>query len=292
AELDPAGLGTRLLVELPPAAEPVEVREVRSVADLETVAAGSVVRVELAFAGEGVATCAATADCRARRLGQGIGAWDQLASDRASGQMLVVRTPYPPTVAPVHVFGRQTSDPGAVARFLALPWIDGGLAWAQVLRGAIVEHDPSLPVDRLWVGPALFGLLAGLLWLGRGMGYPIYVRTAPTVPTPAATGGRVEARAWGRIAPRGRSALELDDTPIQLWPGPDGPAIRLTGAGMEVTVPQALGALSDMEAGELRYVTARRAALKASWYGSQLLLVFGSTAERDAAAATLASGSG
>ena len=46
-----------------------------------------------------------------------------------------------------------------------------------------------------------------------------------------------------------------------------------------------------MEAGELRYLTGRRPALRVGWYGSQVLLVFDDEARRDAAA-TLLSGVG
>ena len=65
----------------------------------------------------------------------------------------MVQLAYPPNVVPMHVFGRQTSDDGAVGRFLDGPQVRQLLGWAQVLRGAIIEQDPDLPVDRLWLGP-------------------------------------------------------------------------------------------------------------------------------------------
>ena len=142
------------------------VQSIDSVAALDGLAPGTVVRLTLDFPGDAVAACAIREDCDARRLAVGTGPWLHLAHDPASGAPIVVQLGYPPTVAPMHVFGRQTSDDGAVGRFLDGPQVRQLLGWAQVLRGAIIDQDPDLPVDRLWLGPILFVGLAVLLALG------------------------------------------------------------------------------------------------------------------------------
>ena len=163
------------------------------------------VRLTLDFPGDAVAACAIRQDCDARRLAVGTGPWLHLAHDPASGAPIVVQLGYPPTVAPMHVFGRQTSDDGAVGRFLDGPQVRQLLGWAQVLRGAIIDHDPDLPVDRLWLGPILFVGLAVLLALGLWSGYPVFHATPlaagrwPTASrraTRQVRGRRADCRDW------------------------------------------------------------------------------------------------
>jgi hypothetical protein len=285
------------------AADASGVRFIGSVKALDGLAPGTVVRLTLDFPGDAVAACAIREDCDARRLAVGTGPWLHLAHDPASGAPIVVQLAYPPTVAPIHVFGRQTSDDGAVARFLDGPQVRQLLGWAQALRGAIIDQDPDLPVDRLWLGPILFVGVAMLLALGRWSGYPIFRSTPlaagrwPTLSRRARARTEavapIVATASGYVAPPGRSPIELDEDAVSLALSGDEMILTLLHhePPLQITIPRALGALSGMEAGELRYLTGRRPALRVGWYGSQVLLVFDDEARRDAAA-TLLSGVG
>jgi hypothetical protein len=279
------------------------VRSIGSVDALDGLPPSTVVRLTLDFPGDAVAACAIREDCDARRLAAGTGQWLHLAHDPGSGAPIVVQLAYPPTVAPMHVFGRQTSDDGAVGRFLDGPQVRQLLGWAQVLRGAIIDQDPDLPVDRLWLGPILFVGLAVLLAVGRWSGYPVF-RATPLAAGRWPTASRraramteaaapIAATASGYVTPPGRSPIELDEDPVSLALSGDEMILTMLHhePPLAVTIPRALGALSGMEAGELRYLTRRRAALRVGWYGSQVLLVFGDEAQRDAAA-TLLSGVG
>ena len=240
----------------------------------------------LDFGGDAVAGCVLSGNCDARRLAAGVGPWLHLAHDPTSGAPVVVQLSYPPTVAPMHVYGRQGSDDGAVGRFLDGPQVRQLLGWAQVLRGAIIDHDPDLPVDRLWVGPILFVALAALLALGAWSGYPVF-RATPLAARPwTATGqgtagqppaaGSLIALGSGYIAPPGRSPIDLDEVPVTLSMSGDETVLTLVDREppLAVTIPRALGALSGMEAGELRYLLDGVPALRVGWYGSQVLLVF------------------
>jgi hypothetical protein len=272
------------------------VQTIGSAAELEGLAPGTVVRLTLDFPGDAVAACALRQDCDARRLAVGTGPWLHLAHDPASGAPVVVQLAYPPTVAPMHVFGRQTSDDGAVGRFLDGPQVRQLLGWAQVLRGAIIEQDPDLPVDRLWLGPILFVIVAALLALGLWSGYPVF-RATPLVAGRWTGAGRsagpdaaaLGAVASGYVAPPGRSPITIDEGRVALALSGDETILTMLDEEppLQVTIPRALGALSAMEAGELRYLTGRRPALRVGWYGSQVQLVFEDEAHRDAAVALL-----
>ncbi|HEX6473654.1 MAG TPA: hypothetical protein VF114_01040, partial [Candidatus Limnocylindria bacterium] len=101
--------------------------------------------------------------------------------------------------------------------------------------------------------------------------------------------GPIQARASGYVAPPGRSPVDLDEVPVTLAVSGGETVLSLVDRQpeLQVTIPRALGALSGMEAGELRYLTKRRPALQVGWYGSQVLLIFADEAERDAAARML-----
>lgn len=290
-------LGDRLLTPLD--ADAVEaapdIRSISSVAELADLPAGTIVRLTLDFPGVAVASCVPGGTCRARRLGAGIGPWDHLARDPQAQGSIVVRATYPSTLAPMHVVGRQMADPGAVSRYLTRPWTSWMLGWAEVRTGGIIQHDLSLPVDRLWLGPILFTGLAWALAVGRRLGYPVF----------AAHGLRgwswgganmaardIHATASGRLAPPDRSPLELDAASVKVRPGADGPRIEVAAPGgtIEMPVPRELSTWSLLQVGELRSVRGRHPAMRASWYGSQLQLVFDTEAERDAAALMMRAG--
>ena len=265
------------------------VRDIRSPGELASVADGSLVRVPVRFLGAGVATCALEDSCNPHRVGAGFGAWDQLAVDADGSLHILVRTPYPPSVMPVGVFGRQISDRGAVDRFLALPWVMPLVGWAQVLEAAMVEHDPSLPVDRLWLGPILFTVLAVLLMIGLRLGYPTFTSRPPA---PAAGGQQRSFRALasGRLSPSGARPVELVRTSVTVTDTGEQLELAAAVAGegaRQATMPYVGGSLTGVETGELRYVRHREPALRVSWYGSQLQLVFDTDAQRDAAAVLL-----
>ena len=285
----PQPIEGRILQELTPeASRGVDGQAISSPTDLASLADGTVVRLTLQFDGTGIATCVASGDCDPHRLASGIGPWDQVAQQPGGAAAVVVRTPYPPTLAPIRVFGRQISGSGLVDRFMSLPSSDPFLGWAQVLRAAIIDRDPSLPVDRLWLAPILFVAAALLLLLGLRIGYPIFV-SADHVPAIDPPSRPVAARATGRIAPPGQRPVDLDGTAIQLRLDDGLPTLDIEAAGgpTSLTVPRALGALSSVDVGALRFVSRRRPAIATGWYGSSLLLEFASDADRDAAAAVL-----
>lgn len=273
-----------------------DIRVIDSVTQLAEVAAGDLVRIRLEF-GPGVATCVAADTCVAQRLADGIGSWDNLASDPTTGQPVVVRTAYPPSVAPFRGVGQQAANPGEVEAFLESAPARGLLGWARVLRGAHVEHDIGLPIDRLWLGPILFGAVAALLFAGLWIGYPRFrlIETgtrrlggvaAGSMP---ALGVALPAVASGRITPHGASPFEVTDAPAALLASAETGttilSLQVEDAERRVVVPPALGGLGSIELGELVEIRSNRAALRVGWFGSQVLLVFDSPAARDAAAA-------
>jgi hypothetical protein len=261
-----------------------DVHQLSSLADASALPDRSIVRITLEYPGHAVASCVLEDDCDARRLGRGAGPWLHLARD-GTGAVAVVQLGYPASAAPIQLVGRQESDLGASSRFLDDPWNRLLFGWAQVQRRAGVEHDPTLPVDRLWVGPILFTVLAVLLVAGRRAGYPVF-ETQTVVPAGSLAGGSVPLTVSGWLSVPGRSPLELSAAPGRLV-GDTGGATSLSvthgGETIEAEVPRALGALSGLEAGALRYVAGSQPALRVGWYGSQLELTFANSADRDAA---------
>jgi hypothetical protein len=283
---DPGGAVAHvLLTEIKPRDNAV--RDLGSLAELDQVSAGEIVRLTLRF-GDGIATCVGRGDCQARTLADGIGSWDNLATD-ADGSRVVVRTGYPPSVAPFHGVGHHAQDREAVGRFLALPVVQGLLGWGHVLQAAYVEHDLSLPIDHLWWGPILFTLVVALLLLGLRLSYPRF-RPGPT--TGRSTAGEparvatIPCRATGRITPPGASPFEIDDLPATLRREPTGDTslrVEMDGGPREFVIPENLGGLGATELGDLLTVRAARPALKVGWFGSNVLLAFVDRASRDAA---------
>jgi hypothetical protein len=283
---DPGGAVARvLLTEIEPREN--EVRDLASLAELDQVSVGEIVRLTLRF-GSGVATCVGRGDCQARTLANGIGSWDNLATD-ANGGWVVVRTGHPPSVAPFHGVGHHAQDREAVGRFLALPVVRGLLGWGHVLQAAYVEHDLALPIDHLWWGPILFTAVVGVMLLGLRLGYPRF-RPSPETrwstaeePVPMAP---IPCRATGRITPPGASPLEIDDLPATLrreLSGDTALRVEIDGRPREFVIPQNLGGLGATEVGDLLTVRTTRSALKVGWFGSNALLVFADRASRDAA---------
>jgi hypothetical protein len=278
-----------LLAEEEPGTNPV--RELRSLAELGEAKAGELVRVTLEF-DDGIATCVGRDACDARSLADGIGSWDHVASD-AGGRRVVVRTLYPPSVAPFHGVGHHAQDRELLARVLALPLVHGLLGWGHVLQAAHVEHDLALPIDHLWLGPILFTLLETVLLLGMRLPYPRFRAHRHARPAAGGGGNRglLSARATGRITPPSASPFEIDDLPATLRAGVATELeIEIDGRWRQFHIPLDLGGLGGTEPGDWLMVRSHRPALRVDWFGSNLLLVFEEAADRDAANAMIRAG--
>jgi hypothetical protein len=274
-----------LLVEVDPEGE--DVTRLSSVADLQNTSPGQTVRLRLTLE-TGIATCVGRGDCSGRPLANGVGSWDNLATD-GNGGWAVVRTLYPPSVAPFHGVGHHAQDRELVGRLLTLPLVRGLLGWGHVLMAAHVEHDLGLPIDHLWLGPILFTFIAALLLFGLRAGYPRFSPRPMTAST--ASGGWMgvlACRATGRISPPGASPFEIDDAPATLRGDPSRGSVltvEVDGRSREFLVPRNLGGLGTTEFGDLLSVRSVLPALRVGWFGSNLLLVFSDRGARDAAAA-------
>lgn len=284
-----SGLAPQLLTEIDPGGRTVH--DIGSVTDLGGWSVGDVVRIRLRV-GDGIASCVPRGDCQARRLGHGIGTWDNLANDAAGGWVML-RTTYPPSVAPFHGVGYHAQDLELVAGFLAEPAVRGLLGWAHVLQTAHVEHDLSLPVDRLWTGPILFASVVGLVLIGLRLGYPRFSvggRAGRKVMTGVLPTAGLACRATGRVTPPNLSPFEIADAPAVLRPLPDGGSLldlEIGDGRREVVIPRALGGLGATEIGDLVALRGGQPALQIGWFGSQVLLVFTDRATRDTAAAVV-----
>lgn len=277
-----------LLIEEEPRNVPV--KELGSLAELDETSVDQLVRVTLRF-DDGIATCVGRDDCRARSLADGIGSWDNLASD-ADGRSVVVRTVYPPSVAPFHGVGHHAQDRETIGRLLALPVVQGLLGWGHVLQAAHVEHDLGLPIDHLWLGPIVFVSFAGVLLIGIRLPYPRF-RPRARAGRPSVSRGQagpLTCRATGRITPLNASPFEVQDMPAKLRAEPlDGTTLSLEidGRWREFLIPRDLGGLGTTEPGDLLTVRSHRPALKVDWFGSNVLLLFEDAAARDAANAMI-----
>jgi hypothetical protein len=285
-----AAIARVLLVEVDPKSE--DVTRLGSVEDLQDASPGDTVRLTLTFEA-GIATCVGRGDCSARNLANGVGSWDYLATD-GKGGWAVVRTLYPPSVAPFHGVGHHAQDRELVGRLLGMPLVRGLLGWGHVLMAAYVEHDLGLPIDHLWLGPILFTLAVALLLLGLRLGYPRFSARQMTPRMPSdGWRGAVTCRATGRISPPRASPFEIKDAPATLRGDPAQGSIltvEVEGQAREFLVPRSLGGLGTTEFGNLLTVRSVLPALRIGWFGSNLLLVFSDRSARDAAAAMVRAG--
>lgn len=267
-----------------------DIRTIDSVAQLAGTEAGDLVRIRLHF-GPGVASCLAADSCAARRLADGIGSWDNLANDPETGDFVMVRTSYPPSVAPFGGVGVQAANRAEVEELLASVPARGLLDWARVLRGANVEHDLGLPIDRLWLGPLLFATMAALLFGGMRVGYPRFRITETAASGKAAEWdrpvGELRVVASGRITPHGASPFEVAEVPATLRAdaatGETTLRLQVDTEWRSVVVPRALGALGSVQLGDQIEIGRSWPALRIGWFGSQVLLMFDSAEDRDVA---------
>jgi len=284
--VDPgAALARVLLVEEDPEGE--EITQLGSLDDLRNASPGETVRLTLTLEG-GIATCVGRGDCIGRNVANGVGSWDNLATD-GKGGWAVVRTLYPPSVAPFHGVGHHAQDRELIGRLLGQPLVRGLLGWGHVLEAAHVEHDLGLPIDHLWLGPLLFTLFGALLLVGLRVGYPRFSPRRMTASTLSDDwSGSLACRATGRITPPSASPLEIDDAPATLRGDASRGSIltlEVEGETREFPVPRNLGGLGTTEFGDLLTVRSVLPALRVGWFGSNLLLVFSDRGARDAAAA-------
>jgi hypothetical protein len=278
-------------------------RSIGSADDLATLAAGTLVRIELHFGGTGVAACEAAdpsaapgAACNAHDVAAG-GAFLQLATDGA-GRAVIVQTAYPASDVPIHVVGRQVRAEAQLASLLTLPWVDRLAGWGNVLPFAYLDHDPRLPVDQLWLAPILFLALAALLLIGRRIGYPVFVLDAGARDQEPIGSGMgpftaVSTRVSGRLARSRGGPIDVEDAPALLRPaGPgSGPqlTVELPSGPFEIALPAGGGAMTNLDRGTVHALRRRLPALWLHWFGSDARLVFDDPESRDRAEALLAS---
>jgi hypothetical protein len=319
---------SRVLLEVTPGPDD-EVVTVQSVADLSTVPEGSLVSVPLEFDGESIPTCVLDGTCQRGVLAAGTALFVHLAHGKEGGPILV-QTAYPSSVAPgqwagpqhhwdepfdVDEFEFREFDPDrlqisygqALDDFVTSPGVQSLAGWGRVLTQASIMHDPDLIRDRLWLGPALLAVLAGLLWLGGRIGYPYF---RPSVEgsrrwTAAGEAERLRSsgsgasttlpealpiRVSGHALTSAGQRRQLDEAAAVIRPQTSGDGSRVT-ASVELAdgtaIPLAAhdtGLLGSVERGEVVSLGRVEPALWAHWYGTDLKMTFGSVADRDRAA--------
>lgn len=284
-------LDGRYLVEAPDA---VDAREIDDPAAIASLADGTPVRLELRLTGEGIAPCTLDAACDARETAAGQGTWLQRATGAASRQAVLVETAYPPSVIPVDLVGEQVREAPTVEALLETRPARVQIGWGRTLRAAIVEHDPSLPLERAWLGVIALAAVAALLLLARRLAYPIFRHEAGaarwTRPVAAST---VAGRALGHLAVGDGPSIDAQDVRLDITPGEPGDVPRveagLPGGRVPLEVPAAGAGVSGMEHGRLAWVGHSRPALWLHWYRTDLRVAFETAADRDAAATMLSS---
>jgi len=299
-----AGLdGSTLLFEVTPQ-EDEPITDVQAVADLAGMSDGTLVRIPLRFVGESMPTCVlALEGCRARLLAAGNGVFVHLAHGIPDPDPILVQTAYPSSVVAGRWAGPQVRNGPDLEAFTSMLPVQALAGSGRILVLASIVDEPGLVRDRLWLGPALLALLAGILWLGGRTGYPFFrpivegtrrwgsafgVQEGPVTPLPAEG---IPVRVSGHATTVAGRRVHLDEMHAVLLPSsarPDGN--RATAAlslpdGEEVALAAYdIGALGSVERGEVVRVSDVRPALWAHWFGTDLRLTFGSAAERDLAA--------
>lgn len=305
-----AGLnGSTLLIEVTPQGdEPIT--DVQAVADLAGMTDGTLVRIPLRFAGESMPTCVLAVDgCRARLLAAGNGVFVHLAHGIPDPEPILVQTAFPSSVVPGRWTGPQVRNGPDLQAFTSTLPVQALAGSGRILVLASIVDEPGLVRDRLWLGPALLALLAGMLWLGGRTGYPFFrpivegsrrwgsafaVREAAVTPLPAQG---IPVRVSGHATTVDGRRTHLDEVRAVLLPSsarPDGnratAALSLPDDEEVALAAYDIGALGSVERGEVVRVGDVRPALWAHWFGTDLRLMFGSAAERDLAAAIARTG--
>jgi hypothetical protein len=301
--------GSTLLIEVTPQAdEPIT--DVQAVAELASMTDGTLVRIPLRFAGESMPTCAlAVEGCRARLLAAGNGIFVHLAHGIPDPEPILVQTAYPASVVPGRWTGPQVRNGPDLEAFTSTLPVRALAGSGRILVLASIVDEPGLVRDRLWLGPTLFALLAGILWLGGRTGYPFFrpivegsrrygsafaMQEGPVTPLPAEG---IPVRVSGHATTVDGRRAHLDEVRAVLLPSsarPDGnratAALSLPGGEVVALAAYDIGALGSVERGEVVRVGDVRPALWAHWFGTDLRLMFGSAPERDLAAAIARTG--
>lgn len=294
--------GSTWLIEVtPPQDEPIT--EVASVAGLAGLADGTLVRIPLRFAGESMPTCTLAPDgCPARSLAAGNGIFVHLAHGIPEPEPILVQTAYPSSVVPGRWTGPQVRNGPDLQAFAAIEPVRALAGWGRTLILASILDQPSIVRDRLWLGPALLGLLAGVLWLGSRIGYPFFrpvvegsrrwgsARSDPGGPTPELPPEGIPVRVSGHATTMSGERMHLDEARAVLLPSaPDSvgdratAALRLAKGEVIALAAYDIGALGSVERGEVVRIGDVRPAIWAHWFGTDLRLTFQSAADRDLA---------
>jgi len=294
-------------VDEPPTDE--QPKSVSSSADLAGLADGTLVRMPLAFRGESVATCTASADgCPPRRLAEGGGVFLQLADSIPDSSPILVQTAYPSSVVVGAWTGTQLRNQPDLEAFASSVPVQALAGWGRILVLASILDDPSILRDRLWLGPVLLAVAAALLWLGGRIGYPVFrpsvegsrrwataLEQGEATPSGEPFSGTYSVRVSGHATTLEGHRRHFDEATAALALGAaasaDGRATAVLRFGDGEAVALAahdMGAIGSTEKGELVSVRSVQPALMVRWYGTDLRLTFDSATDRDAAAAMLA----
>ena len=294
--------GSTLLIEVTPA-EDEPITNVAAVANLTGMADGTLVRIPLWFAGESIPTCALAADgCAPRSVAAGTSIFVHLARGIPESDPVLVQTAYPSSVVPGRWTGPQIRNGPDLEAFASTGPVQALAGWGRILVLASIVDEPGLVRDKLWLGPALFAVVAGLLWLGARIGYPFFrpvvegsrrwgpAASMPEASIPALPTQGIPVRISGHATTLDGRRLHLDEAHGLMLPsgaGPDGDrataTLRLPGGEEIALAAYDIGALGSVERGEVVRIGGVRPALWAHWFGADLRLTFGSVAERDAA---------
>lgn len=295
ASVDAGALGERYLREDPGAGDATEI----AVSEIGAHEPGAIVRVRLRFSPFAISGCGSSGNdpCEIAALATGRAHFDHLAFDADSGAPLIVRNTHPAAVVPMRVYGAQVTDRDPLDALFASPpgSILGG--WGRELRTAWIDRDPDLPVNRPWLAPLLLLGFAGLLLVGRRIGYPVFRLTDAAAAVDPAAGiptSALDVIASGRLSQASGGPIDVDRAPGRLGAGPDWTTVELRLEGpdgpIRSVITRALREVSAVERGNLVHVRRREPAMAVHWFGNDVLLVFETDDDRDRAAALLSGG--
>jgi hypothetical protein len=274
------------------------------------------VRITVRFAAESVPLCGLSeTGCADRSLAAGDGVFVHLAQATGEPDRVLVQTAYPSSVVPGRWTGTQIRNGAELEAFASSAPVQTLAGWGRILILVSIADDPTLVRDRLWLGPPVLAVMAGLLWLGGRIGYPVFRpvagssrrwRSASTDATSADTSMTVGSpardipvRASGHGVTMDGRRRHLDEAPAILRsadgrgtePGRATAVLDLPGGAQIAMAAYDTGALGGLERGEDVYLGGVRPALWAHWFGTDLRITFASASDRDLAA-DLVSGAG
>jgi hypothetical protein len=202
------------------------------------------------------------------------------------------------------------SNGQALEEFAERPGVQALAGWGRILVQSSIAHDPALIRDRLWLGPILLAILAGLITVGERLGYPYFrpdvggsrrwttsaaTATSDVVPAPASTDPIPVVVSGHALKPAGdrwhldeargdiRSAGDRDDGRVTA-------AVHLADGTVIPLAAHDTGLLGSVERGSVVSLAGERPALWAHWYGTDLRMTFESVAAREHAAELVGGG--